>query len=436
MGFAVLHLDKASGNDAAMTAHIERTIDPKNADKSRTHLNRELIPFSDGVTNRTNAIKYRIETAGITRKISHNQVRAIRIMLSGTSEDMKRIDKAGRLDDWCNDNIDWLKHTFGTDNVVSAVLHLDEKTPHIHATIVPIVTGERRKAKIEKSAEGKKKYKKKNANTARLCADDIMARDKLKGYQDGYAATMAKYGLQRGVDGSEAKHVTTQQYYRDLYCKNETLKENINNLTEQKEQANKELTRIKSEIQTQKLKTTAVDVAQTAIDGIGSVLGSSKVKRQQHEIEELKSENAELQTEIKTLKQQIQTNENEHVTVTDKLRKELNKIHSLFPNIKELLRIENLCRFLGFGEKFTSEILKMKPVGFRGKLYSPEYKQKFETEGSVAEIKQSQSNPTELLLTIDGISDGAWFRQKQNEFLRGIGINVNQEPQRKKGIKL
>ena len=33
MGFAVLHLDKASGNDAAMTAHIERTIDPKNADK-------------------------------------------------------------------------------------------------------------------------------------------------------------------------------------------------------------------------------------------------------------------------------------------------------------------------------------------------------------------------------------------------------------------
>jgi hypothetical protein len=37
MGFVVLHIDKASGNDAAMTAHIERTIDPKNADVGGVH---------------------------------------------------------------------------------------------------------------------------------------------------------------------------------------------------------------------------------------------------------------------------------------------------------------------------------------------------------------------------------------------------------------
>jgi hypothetical protein len=149
MGYAVLHLDKASGNDAAMSAHIERTIEPKNADKNRTHLNRELIEFPDEIANRTEAIQYRIDNAGITRKISHNQVRAIRIMLSGTHEDMKQIENADRLNDWCNNNLDWLKKTFGADNLVSAVLHLDEKTPHIHATVVPIVTGERRKAQKE-----------------------------------------------------------------------------------------------------------------------------------------------------------------------------------------------------------------------------------------------------------------------------------------------
>ena len=43
---------------------------------------------------------------------------------------------------------------------VSAVLHMDEKTPHIHATIISIVTGERRKTKQQQ--EGKKKYRKKN----------------------------------------------------------------------------------------------------------------------------------------------------------------------------------------------------------------------------------------------------------------------------------
>ena len=30
---------------------------------------------------------------------------------------------------------------FGCSNLVSAVLHLDEKSPHTHATIVPIVAG-------------------------------------------------------------------------------------------------------------------------------------------------------------------------------------------------------------------------------------------------------------------------------------------------------
>ena len=42
-----------------------------------------------------------------------------------------------------------------------------------------------------------------------------MTRVKLKGYQDSYAKAMAKYGLQRGIDGSEARHVTTQEFYRN-----------------------------------------------------------------------------------------------------------------------------------------------------------------------------------------------------------------------------
>lgn len=61
MGFVVLHIDKASGNDAGMTAHIERTIDPENADKERTHLNRKLVEFPEGVDNRTQAIRQQYE---------------------------------------------------------------------------------------------------------------------------------------------------------------------------------------------------------------------------------------------------------------------------------------------------------------------------------------------------------------------------------------
>ena len=95
MGYAVLHMEKTSGTDAAMSAHIERTIRPKNADAGRTHLNRELISFPDGIENRTQAIQHRLDTAGLTRKIGNNQVRAIRILLTGTHEDMERITNDG-----------------------------------------------------------------------------------------------------------------------------------------------------------------------------------------------------------------------------------------------------------------------------------------------------------------------------------------------------
>jgi hypothetical protein len=156
MGFVSLHFNKTSGNDSAMSAHIERTIHPKNADEHRTHLNRELVEFPEGVTNRTDAIQHRIETAGIKRKIGKNQVRAVRAILSITYEDLEQIQESGRLNEWCDENLYWLQKTFGTENLASAVLHLDEKAPHIHATIVPIVCGERRKANLPNRPRVKK----------------------------------------------------------------------------------------------------------------------------------------------------------------------------------------------------------------------------------------------------------------------------------------
>ena len=48
MGFVVLHMEKAHGSDSGTTAHIERFIIPKNADPTRTHLNRRLIEYPDG----------------------------------------------------------------------------------------------------------------------------------------------------------------------------------------------------------------------------------------------------------------------------------------------------------------------------------------------------------------------------------------------------
>ncbi len=212
--YAVCHLQRGSGIDSGMSCHIERkTADgkvyiPDNADKARTHLNRELIQFPDGVRNRTDAVQYRIDNAGLHRKVSKNQTKAIRIILTGSHEQMMKIAQSGKLDQWTNANLQWLKDTFGEDNVVSCVLHMDEKTPHLYATVVPIVTGERKR----KSREGEKKYR--TQTGPRLSADDVMGRARLATYQNTYAEAMREFGLQRGVVGSTAKHQSNGEYYR------------------------------------------------------------------------------------------------------------------------------------------------------------------------------------------------------------------------------
>ena len=73
--YAVCHLQRGSGNDSGMSCHIERKdakgkkYVPDNADAGRTHLNRELVKFPDGVSSRTEAIQHRINTAGLRRKV-------------------------------------------------------------------------------------------------------------------------------------------------------------------------------------------------------------------------------------------------------------------------------------------------------------------------------------------------------------------------------
>ena len=63
MGYISIQINKAKGSaDTGASDHIERKTIPKNADPTRTHLNRELVEFPDGVSDRTEAISHRIRT--------------------------------------------------------------------------------------------------------------------------------------------------------------------------------------------------------------------------------------------------------------------------------------------------------------------------------------------------------------------------------------
>ena len=446
MGYAVLHLEKAKGTDSRMSAHIERTVHPKNADRTRTHLNRELVQFPEGVRNRTQAIAHRVETAGIRRKVGTNQVRAIRVLLTGSNRDMKQIEADGRLDDWCNDSLQWLRETYGEQNLVSAVLHMDEKTPHIHATVIPIVTGERRKAGQEEQ-NGKKKYRKKNPQDVRLCADDVMARHRLKHYQDTYAQAMNKYGLQRGVDGSLARHISTMQYYKQLVEQQDSLQENIENLLGLEEEAMKKLKQVKGEINVQKMKGAAVNATTAIADGVSSLFGGSKVKK-------LEAENENLKRNIVNLQKQVQAEQREQTKMENRHSSEINRvdrsyrqkiaeydnrlelIDTYFPIVKELIPIAEQCREVGFTEELTRRIVSLQPVEFKGRLYSKEYKEKFRTEHSTATVERNPQEKGKFRLCIDGIPILDWFKRKFQEIKEKLGLNTPVENKQRKGLKI
>ena len=439
MGYAVLHLEKAKGADTGMSAHIERTIHPKNADESRTHLNKELIEFPDGIHSRSEAISYRINTAGITRKIGKNQVRAIRVLLTGTYEDMKRIEDRGQLNSWYQDNMQWLQETYGKENVVSAVLHMDEHTLHIHATIVPIVTCERRKAKKEEE-NGKRKYRKKKVGTPRLCADDVMARNQLKNYQDSYAQLMNKYGLQRGIDGSEAKHISISEYYKSLIGATENLQSELQTLESSKEQLQSELKEVKQGIKVEKLKSSAVTATTSITDSVSSLFGGNKVKRLEEENKQLNADKATLVGNISTLKKQMATSEMMHQqqmeTIKDEFtrysiskQEEERKLEELIPYLADLKAIVRECLQMGFATHLIRTISCFKKVSFSGSLYSKQHNRKFTTEQSVAYIKNVIQIETKnkWRLFIDDLPVVDWFKMKYEQWKENNEQNIFQK---------
>ena len=317
---------------------------------------------------------------------------------------------------------------------MSAVLHMDEQTPHIHATLVPIVKGERKRKKKEEQV--KKRYRKKPTDTARLCANEIMTRTKLKSYQDTYAQAMSGYGLQRGIDGSEAKHISTRQYYRDLMQQTERLRTDIGQLQDHKETEQEELRRATNEVQTEKLKGAAATAATNIAESVGSLFGSNKVKT-------LERQNVVLQNRISELANEAQEREERHIKQmremksayeqqNRKLSEFVDFVKRYFPYVEKLMpTIKFLRETLNFGDTVIRKLCTFKDVSIRGELYSREFNQRFKTDGAVCSLKQDTEGKFEL--NIDGVSHVNWFRRKKDEFMEALGIPTKRQ---NRGIKL
>ena len=236
--YAVLHIQKISGSAYALGLHNDREKLDKNysikenINQERTRLNYSSEKFK-GEKNLDKAIAQNItQNKKSKRKIGKNQVKAFSVVLSGSHERMKELEKQMGKDKglakWCNENIKFLQEEFGAKNIVKFWLHRDEKTPHLHAVLTPIT------------------------EDGRLNAKEILGNKKtFEERQTRYAEKMAQFGLERGVEKAitQAHHVDINDWYREQYKTKQLL-----------EQAQKELSYFEKEIKQKSALEKASDV--------------------------------------------------------------------------------------------------------------------------------------------------------------------------------
>ena len=78
---------------------------------------------------------------------------------------------------------------YGEENIIAAVVHNDETTPHMHLNLMPVT------------------------KDGRLCSKQLFDKPQLQQLQtDFYESVGKRWGLQRGKEGSQKKHLSTAEY--------------------------------------------------------------------------------------------------------------------------------------------------------------------------------------------------------------------------------
>ena len=191
MAYAILRFAKRKGGAAkAIAAHNERTKEAyasnPDIDKSRTVQNYHLIAprWSYG-----QEIRHRIGMAGC--RVRKDSVKFVDTLVA-VSPEFAKVHEA-EMPEYFNRAFEFLKERIGEENIISAVVHMDEKTPHLHLCFVPLTKDKR------------------------LSAKEILGNKKaMVRWQDDFYACMVERWpeLERGMPAVETKrkHLTPQWY--------------------------------------------------------------------------------------------------------------------------------------------------------------------------------------------------------------------------------
>ena len=146
--FAILRFAKYKGPEIGnIEAHNERTkkkyASNPDVDTNRSKNNFHIIQPMD---------KYRAMSEALIKqydcpRVRSDSVRIVETLVTASPEFFKG-KKKSEIRGFFEHAVDFLKQELGEDRLISAVVHMDEKTPHMHVSFVPITQDGRLSAKL------------------------------------------------------------------------------------------------------------------------------------------------------------------------------------------------------------------------------------------------------------------------------------------------
>ena len=144
--YAILRFAKYKGPEIGhIESHNERTKEKyasnPDVDTARSHLNFHLV--TPQRKYRAEAEKQIAETGCRTRSDS---VRVVEALVTASPEFFKG-KKKGEIKAYFQEALDFIREHQDPKTIISAVVHMDEKTPHMHLCFVPLTADKRLSAK-------------------------------------------------------------------------------------------------------------------------------------------------------------------------------------------------------------------------------------------------------------------------------------------------
>lgn len=189
VGYAVVHMMKIkSGAVGGIQSHNNREHEPKtnpDVDMSRSEDNYDLIPCDNYKRSIKEKLSNLVESSRAVRK---DAVVVCNFIVTSDNETMDALG-ADRQREFFQDSVKWFSDRYGADRVLNATVHMDETTPHLHIGVVPIT------------------------QDGRLSAKAIFTKTEMKAIQTEFTRDVGeKYGLERGVEGSERTHLSEARF--------------------------------------------------------------------------------------------------------------------------------------------------------------------------------------------------------------------------------